>query len=130
MLVKGVVLTVEPTASCIPLGWVSNPSSTVRGSRRTCVEPAAPAESVAVRTSSRYDGYSWSGATNDPCSWPATVEMTWVWQLDVSAQWCITNDHVSLDGASRPSSGSSARPENEMTSPTAHRRSPVGALIM
>src|SRR5688572_24260440 len=63
---KGVacVRPLMPTWS--PPGLVAKLSATVLGwsvTLRVCVRPP---ESVAVRRSSRCDGYSWSGATKDP----------------------------------------------------------------
>ena len=56
-------------------GWSLSVSVSVR-----------PPASVAVRRSSRYDGYSWSGAVNEPLGTPDEV-WTWCWwQFD--GQWC------------------------------------------
>jgi hypothetical protein len=44
--------------------------------------PVSPPESVAVRSSSRYDGYSWSGAPNEPLATPVNVCTRCVWQVD------------------------------------------------
>ena len=54
------------TASLRPPGVLWKVSTTVRGSSRRVRVPVSPPESVAVRVSSRYDGYSWSGAVNEP----------------------------------------------------------------
>ena len=82
--------------------------STVWGTGRPlrCVSPP---ESVAVSVSSRYDGYSWSGATKEPL---ATPRKFWMWcVMAVDRQWCITSDHDSAEAGSVPSSGSVAEPE-------------------
>src|SRR6185503_8621606 len=80
--VKGVVPEVGPTASWSPIGLDWNVRSTVCGrtSRDTVV--VAPAESVAVARSSKWDGYSWSGAGNDPPAVSLNEPYVWVWQLD------------------------------------------------
>src|ERR687892_41225 len=77
------------------------------------VEPPA---SVAVRRSSRCEGYSWSGATKLPFAVPAKVWSGCSWQVE--GQCCITRDHESADAPSVPCWASLAWPENVMTSPT------------
>jgi hypothetical protein len=71
--VNGVVPAALPTASWSPLGLDWNARLTVCGSSRTVFESVSPPESVAVRVSSRYDGYSWSGAPNEPEATPSNV---------------------------------------------------------
>jgi hypothetical protein len=71
--VNGATWLVDPTASDSPAGLDPKVRATVCGSsRRTCVLVRPPA-SVAVRRSSRYDGYSWSGATKLPLAVPENV---------------------------------------------------------
>ena len=60
-------------------------STTVRGSSRRVLVAVRPPESVAVSRSSRYDGYSWSGAVNEPLATPVKLCIGCVWQLD--GQW-------------------------------------------
>src|SRR5206468_4022943 len=71
-----------------------------------------------VRCSSRYDGYSWSGAANEPLETPAHDWTMCVWQLE--GQCWMRSVHVSADAGSVPSYWSVAEPENEMGSPTRH----------
>ena len=62
-------VAVEPLPSTVsdsPPGLVWKVSATVFGSRRRTFVSVRPPESVAVSFSSRYDGYSWSGAVKDP----------------------------------------------------------------
>ena len=54
---NGAVPAAPPTTSCSPVGADWKVSVTVRGSSWSDVDAELPAESVAVRTSSRYDGY-------------------------------------------------------------------------
>jgi hypothetical protein len=56
--VNGVVPVIGPTLSCRPVGALWNVRSTVWGSRFTLAVLWRPELSVAVRRSSRYDGYS------------------------------------------------------------------------
>ena len=60
------VCAVPFTVSDRPVGAVLKVRSTVRGSSWTEVVSAWPSESVAVSCSSRNEGHSWSGATNEP----------------------------------------------------------------
>src|SRR3954463_9162981 len=61
-----VVDAVALTARDRPLGTDWNVRTTVCGSSRRVTDAVVPKLSVAVSVSSRYDGYSWSGALNDP----------------------------------------------------------------
>ena len=80
---------------------------------RLRVEPerrggARPQPSVAVSRSSRYEGYSWSGAAKEP---PATPVQDWsvcVWQFE--GQCCMSSVQESAEAASAPCSGSLACP--------------------
>ena len=71
--VNGVAWLVEPTASCSPGGLVWKVRLTVCGSSRTVSVSTRPPGSVAVRVSSRYDGYSWSGAVKLPEAVPVQL---------------------------------------------------------
>ena len=64
--VNGVVEPVALTVSVRPVGLEANESFTVLGSRRIVRVSVSPPLSVTVSRSSMYDGYSWSGAGNDP----------------------------------------------------------------
>src|SRR5678816_2152744 len=113
---NGVLDWVGPTAMPSPLGTELNVSTTVLGSSRTEVVACAPCESVAINRSSRYDGYSWSGAVKLPLLTPLKVCSTWVWQLE--GQWNITRSQRSADAGRVPCSASLACPEKETTVPT------------
>src|SRR5262245_15632291 len=99
-------------------GAVWNVKTTVFGSSRSALVFVRPPESVAVRLSSRYDGYSWSGAVNDPLLTPGNCCRMWEWQLD--GQCWRTSCHVSALAGRVPSWASVAVPEELMTSPTFH----------
>jgi len=58
VLLNGAVDDCELTASVSPAGDVWKLRTTVCGSRRTVCVAVVPKVSVAVRLSSRYDGYS------------------------------------------------------------------------
>ena len=89
---------------------------TVFGSRRRTLVSVSPPESVAVSFSSRYDGYSWSGAVKDPLDTPAKFCTGCVWQLD--GQCCMMRSHFSAEAGRVPSCASVAEPEKVRTSPT------------
>ena len=91
-----------------PVGTVANPIDTVRGSRFRVTDALTPLLSVAVNVSSRCDGYSWSGGSNEPLATPSNVWMTWVWQFD--GQCFRTSVQVSMSSARAPSSASLAEP--------------------
>ncbi len=103
---KGVVDDAPLTASCKPAGVDEKVSPTVMGSSRTVFVAVRPPASVAVSVSSRCEGYSWSGALNDPPATPGHVWMVWLWQFD--GQCCITRVHDSPDAGRLPCSGSLA----------------------
>ena len=88
----------------------------------------SPLASVAVKRNSRCDGYSWSGAMNEPLLTPANVCSTWEWQFN--GQWRMISDHERRDAPRPPSSGSVAEPENEMTSPTFQLSDAAGESIV
>src|SRR6188508_2262917 len=116
--VNGAVAVSELSDSCRPGGDEARVTDTVRGCSSTLVVPVAPPESVAVSFSSRWDGYSWSGAGNDPLETPSNVWTRCVWQLD--GQWWMINSHLSFEAGSVPSSGSEADPWKEIVWPTFH----------
>ena len=68
--VNGVTDDDALTLSCSPDGLEAKDRTTVFGSRRTLVVVLRPPASVAVSSSSTYDGYSWSGAENEPVATP------------------------------------------------------------
>ena len=80
-----------PTTSDRPVGTDWNVRLTVRGSSRSVVLACRFDESVAVRVSSRYDGYSWSGAAKEPPATPVQVWTECVWQFD--GQCWMTSAH-------------------------------------
>ncbi len=65
----------RPDDELEPGGLEANVSTTVCGSSLRISVSVRPPASVAVRRSSRYEGYSWSGAVNEP---PATPENVWI----------------------------------------------------
>src|SRR5215210_7925519 len=72
-------------------------------------EAVAPLLSVAVRVISIDDGYSWSGAANEPDATPFTVKNGgWVWQFD--GQWMSAALQDSPDAGTVPSWASVAEP--------------------
>src|SRR4029453_3434388 len=104
------------TVSFRPPGVVWKVSATVRGSSRTDLVSVRPPESRTVSWSSRYDGYSWSGAVKLPDLTPWKLWSWCWWQLD--GQWLRTRFQVNADAGSGPSCASVAEPEKLMTSPT------------
>ena len=71
--VNGATPSAPLNTSRRPDGVDVNVRATVCGFRRTLSVSANPPESVAVNTSSRWAGYSWSGATNEPMATPRNV---------------------------------------------------------
>ena len=67
---NGVVCAALPTTSSSAVGVVANVSATVCGWSRMLSVSVSPPASVTVSRSSRWDGYSWSGATNEPFATP------------------------------------------------------------
>ncbi len=86
-----------------------------------------PPASVTVRRSSRCDGYSWSGATNEPPATPTKSCSGCVWQFD--GQWWRISDQLNADAGSVPCCGSVAEPENETVLPTRQVVPAVGVTI-
>src|SRR6266540_1961390 len=93
--VNGAVPAVPPTTSSAPVGLELNVSTTVCGSSRTVVLTACPSESVAVSTRSKKDGYSWSGAVNEPEATPGNDWITCVWQFVGLEQCCRSSRQLS-----------------------------------
>src|SRR5829696_8485432 len=125
---KLAVLVVDPTVSCSPPGVVWKLRVTVRGSSWRDTLCRRPPESVAVSCSSRYDGYSWSGAVNEPLATPTKLCSGWVWQLD--GQWWRIRSQVSAEAGRVPSCGSVAEAEKLITSPTFQVMPAAGALMV
>ena len=120
MRVNGAAPVYEPTDSCSPAGAVSNVRFTVRGSSRRVTVFVRPAPSVAVSSSSRCDGYSWSGATNEPDATPLHVCSGCVWQLPGSpSKQCRSSrlQRSAAAGSAAPCQ-SFAPPEKPSVSPT------------
>ncbi len=125
--VNGVGATAPFQAISRPVGFDANVRSTVCGFRRTLVVVLAPSESVAVRRSSRCDGYSWSGALNDPLATFGNVWIGCAWQFD--GQWFMTSSHDRDAAGSVPSCASVAEPEKLMRSPTRQVSNGPGVLM-
>src|SRR5262245_16720761 len=125
---KGVTDDELPTAIWSPDGDEAKFRTVVCGWRSTDVVAVAPAESVAVSRSVRYEGYSWSGAENDPLATPVQLWMVWVWHPP-DGQCCRISVHESRDGGTVTSSGSVALPENEIVSPTFQVREDWGVAM-
>src|SRR6476469_2550816 len=73
VIVAGVWITPLPTVSWRPAGWVVNVTGIVLGSSRTDASLVRPRLSVTRRRTSRYEGYSCSGAMYDPPATPSNV---------------------------------------------------------
>ena len=78
-VVRGASFTTRSLRTSPP-GLVLNVSTTVFGSSLTLVVEVSPPESVATSCTSNQQGYSWSGAVNDPLETPLTVWIRCVWQ--------------------------------------------------
>src|SRR6266498_3317887 len=86
-----------------------------------------PTITVLVRCSSRYDGYWWSGATNEPLATPSQPWITWVWQLD--GQCSIVRDQERAESGRVPSWASPAAPAKLIVSPTCQVVPAAGVAI-
>ena len=78
--------------------------------------------------SSRYEGYSWSGALNEPLATPSKSWMWCMWQLD--GQWWRITDHDSAEAGNVPSWASVAEPLNAIGSPTRPLGLDSGAVMV
>ena len=78
VFVTGAVAVVSFRPRPKPEGLLLNVRFTVLGLTMTLVALSVPEESLAVSLISREDGYSWSGATNDPLEIPVKVWMSCV----------------------------------------------------
>src|SRR5215210_1630041 len=85
---KGAVELLSPTTRSSPAGSDWKFSTTGFGSSRTLLVSCKPSKSVAVRRSSRYEGYSWSGAVNVPLATLGKSSQGCSWQVSAVAQWC------------------------------------------
>ena len=124
---NGVALPTPFTCSRRPAGSDRIHNRTVCGSKTIVFDADRPHESVAVNVSCNDDGYSWSGATNEPVLPVPTVPMSCSWQFD--GQWSITRLHSRADPPSAPSSVSVARPARSIVSPTYQRCDAEGVSI-
>src|SRR3954470_13036021 len=115
---NGVRCWVPPTASIAWLGLEVKFSVTVFGCRSMVFVPVRPVESVAVNVSCRYDGYSWSGATNEPDATLVKSWTLWVWQVPLAAQCRIASRQDSAEGGNGPSWASIAWPAKDTGWPT------------
>ena len=70
---NGVGAVIELSPRIRPVGFARRVSVVVLGSSTTLCVAFSPCESVAVNTSSSEDGYSWSGARNEPPATPLKV---------------------------------------------------------
>src|SRR5258705_9825841 len=113
--VNGVADDAALTARDSPVGAVWKLRTTVCGSSRLVTDACVPRLSVAVSVSSRYDGYSWSGALNMPLAMPGHVCSWCVWQLD--GQCWITRLHDSADAGSLPACAAGAAPRERRRAP-------------
>src|SRR5438045_361033 len=66
VFVNGAVWAAVFSPSCRPDGLVANVRFTVSGFRSTELDDDTPAPSVTVRVRWMCEGYSWSGAVNEP----------------------------------------------------------------
>src|SRR5215211_5516259 len=101
VVVNGDSCVCELSVRSSPGGFESRVRSTVLGSSSTLVEAVAPLESVAVSSSSRKEGYSWSGALKNHGTVSSKLWIWWVWQLD--GQWCMIRRQSSAEAGSGPS---------------------------
>src|SRR5256885_3815279 len=113
---NGAVAWASLKTSCNPVGDECRDRVTVCGSSSTDVDALIPPLSVAVKVSTRCDGYSWSGAANDPLAIPGQVWTSCGWQVD--GQCRIVRSQLSAAAGSAPSCASVADPLNEIGSPT------------
>src|SRR4051794_16114700 len=130
--VKGVGSVSLPSDSDIPGGSLAIVISAVSGSSRTVATVLRPSASVAVKDSTRYAGYSWSGATKLPDRTPAKSSIAWVWQTvgSARAQWRRISDHFSAEAGSTAPEPSRAEPAKAIASPTLQRRVVSGESIV
>ena len=127
--VNGVAAVLEkPRVNCRPAGREVTVTGTVRGSSRRLTVVVRPSESVAVRRSSRCDGYSWSSATKDPVA-PLHDCTGCAWHWSPSPQWFRITVHSRADADNVPSWASVAEPETEIRSPTRQVVPAVGVVI-
>src|SRR5262249_38014288 len=101
---------------------------TTTGLRKTLVVPWSPPASVAVRTNSRFDGYSWSGATNEPLATPVKEVTVWMWSFG-GVPWWISKVQVRPEAGRVPCSASVAWPEKGMVWPTVQVRDDGGVSM-
>ena len=74
----GATTPAPATVSAAPDGLLANVIGTLLGSSLTVSMSVRPWLSVTVTWSSRSEGYSWSGAGNDPVRWPDHVVSGWL----------------------------------------------------
>src|SRR5690242_5201947 len=123
VVLPGAVIAWPATSIGTPDGVDVTDTVFVFGWSWTLVVVFEPAESVAVSRISSFDGYSWSGAENEPLV-PVACSTKCSWQS--AGQWRRTRSHDSREPPSVPSSWSVAWPEYEMESPTAQVRELAG----
>src|SRR5690349_17568091 len=118
--VVGVVTVSLPNERSTPVGFDCIVIATVRGSSRRVTVLLSPKLSVAVSCSSRYDGYSWSGAPNGPPV-PVSVWSACVWHVLFARLqcWRLICQLSELPLSARPWK-SVPEPEKLIVSPTRH----------
>ncbi len=129
--VNGAVAVSLPKVSSAPGGWLASVSIAVRGSSRRVALPIRPFVSRAVSAISRYDGKSWSGASNAPLAAPVNDWIVWLWHEPLMrSQCCSLMSHVRPLGAIGSPSKSVAEPLNAIRSSTLHLMPGAGAVIV
>jgi len=115
-----------------PLGLDASDRSTVFGSSRIERVSVRPLLSRTVSRSSRCDGYSWSGAVNEPDATPGKLWIVCVWQLFGSSreQWRRFSVQVRPAAPIALPSASSAEPLKLTTLPTCQVVPAVGARMV
>ena len=88
-----------------------------------------PPESVAVTVNRRWDGYSWSGAVNEPVRVPLSSWMMCEWQSP-PGQCIISNVQLNAAAPSVPSCASEPVALKLIVSPTRHVSPFAGAVMV
>ena len=100
-----------------PEGTLARLAATVLGCRSIVSLSLIDVESVTVSVSWMNEGYSWSGALNDPLATPVNDCTGWLWQFPTVMQCCSVTTQLIAEAGSDPSSGSVPCPENAIVSP-------------
>ena len=94
--VNGAALAVSSSVSGMPAGTLASSTVLVFGCSSTLSVSVSPSASVAVSRSSSHDGYSWSGATNDPAG-PLCPVTVWVAGQKASVQYAGRSGYTAED---------------------------------